>query len=244
MPSKIRAMAALLACIGGSVLAATYNLNAPLTPDPVKTPGDVLTSDPKIICKSGYTQTVRNVPQSLKNQVYKNYGITSRAAGEFEVDHLISLELGGSNSIKNLWPESYKTMPLNAHIKDKIENKLHALACAGTITFTDAQQMIAHDWEGAYTRYIGPLPGGVVPSTVGPNTVPVLPASTPNTATSSASFPPNSDGSCPAAAPIKVSKAGIYHMPEGDGSYARTHAQSCFATPAAAQAAGFRAPLN
>jgi len=61
-------------------------------------------------------------------------------------------------------------------------------------------------------------------------------------AAASASTAPNADGSCPASAPVKVSKSRIYHLPQGDGSYRRTHAQSCYSTPEAAQAAGFWAP--
>ncbi|GAA5532146.1 hypothetical protein [Deinococcus aluminii] len=68
-------------------LAAPYNLQAPLRPDPVKTPGDVLTSDPAVICQPGYTRTVRDVPQAVKEQVYRSYGITSRGKGEYEIDH-------------------------------------------------------------------------------------------------------------------------------------------------------------
>jgi len=70
------------------------------------------------------------------------------------VDHLISLELGGSNSIKNLWPEPY-TGDLNAHVKDKLENKLHSLVCNGDIDLKTAQQEIATDWVAAYIKYIG-----------------------------------------------------------------------------------------
>ncbi|AWN23210.1 HNH endonuclease [Deinococcus irradiatisoli] len=127
-------------------------------PNPTLTPGDVLTSDRAVICRSGYTQTVRNVPSSLKTQVYRSYGVTSRQPGEYEIDHLISLELGGSNSVRNLWPESYVTKPLNAHVKDSLENKLHALACNGTISMKEAQQAIAQDWTAAYVKYVGPLP--------------------------------------------------------------------------------------
>jgi hypothetical protein len=36
--------------------------------------------------------------------VYKAYGIISHQPHEYEIDHLISLELGGSNSIRNLPP--------------------------------------------------------------------------------------------------------------------------------------------
>jgi hypothetical protein len=38
----------------------------------------------------------------MKREVYGEYGVTSHGLGDYEVDHLIALELGGSNSIKNL----------------------------------------------------------------------------------------------------------------------------------------------
>ncbi len=122
------------------------------------TPGDVLTTDTKTICTSGYTKTVRNVPSSVKHQVYLLYGILKHKAGDYEVDHLISLELGGSNSVQNLWPESFQSKPLNAHVKDEIENKLHQMICDGTIPVAQAQKEISQDWTSAYIKYIGPLP--------------------------------------------------------------------------------------
>lgn len=48
-------------------------------------------------------------------------------------------------------------------------------------------------------------------------------------------------GECPASAPIKGNESsGIYHMPDGS-YYDATEAEECFATEAAAQAAGYRA---
>jgi len=107
--------------------------HSPLLPDSKMTPGDVLSTDVQAICTPGYAKSVRNVPQSLKNQVYRQYGVTSRQPHEYEIDHLISLQLGGSNSIRNLWPQSFVTQPLNAYVKDRVENKLHELVCAGVI---------------------------------------------------------------------------------------------------------------
>ncbi len=128
--------------------------NAAYEPNPSLTPGDTLDVTKADICVSGYSSKVRNVTDSVKNQVYQEYGITSHAPGAYEVDHLISLELGGSNSIKNLWPESYSGN-WNAHIKDKLENKLHSLVCAGSLDLKTAQQAISTDWIAAYMQYIG-----------------------------------------------------------------------------------------
>jgi len=127
----------------------------PILPDPALTPGVVdQNATMEKICLSGYTGTVRNVSSATKKKVFEEYGIDPKA-DKFEVDHLISLELGGSNDIKNLWPQSYTTMPWNAHVKDRLENKLHRMICDGIITMEDAQQQISTDWIKTYKKYIG-----------------------------------------------------------------------------------------
>jgi len=126
---------------------------SPLLPDPKMTPGATLPVATGDICVSGYSQKVRNVPADVKQQVYAEYGITSHQPGEYEVDHLISLELGGSNSIKNLWPQSYLTQPWNAHVKDKLENEIHAEVCSGKVDLPTAQHDISTDWIAAYKKY-------------------------------------------------------------------------------------------
>ena len=63
-------------------------------PDPKMTPGDTLAVTPQDFCVSGYSSKVRDVPESVKNEAYNEYRITSHKPGEYEVDHLISLELG------------------------------------------------------------------------------------------------------------------------------------------------------
>jgi hypothetical protein len=123
-------------------------------PNPTLTPGDVLDVTKDDVCVPGYSQKVRNVPESVKKQVYAEYGITSHQPGEYEVDHLISLELGGSNSVKNLWPESYKG-EWNAHVKDKLENKLHQKVCDGSLDLSMARHEIATNWIAAYQKYLG-----------------------------------------------------------------------------------------
>ena len=121
-------------------------------PDAACTPGALLATGTKAaICKSGYSSAVRNVPSSEKNQVYAEYNITSHGTGQYEVDHLVSLELGGSNDIANLWPELASPKP-GFHEKDKVENYLHAQVCSGAIDLQQAQIEIATNWLAVYNR--------------------------------------------------------------------------------------------
>lgn len=155
----IAALVALGGCIGsgGIPAAARDGVPAPLVPDPRLTPGDVLAVTAKDVCVRGYSGKVRNVPQAVKNAVYHAYNIDPHKSpgGPWEVDHDVSLELGGSNSAKNLWPESYVTHPWNAHVKDRLENQLHAEVCGGKITLSQAQTEIRGDWRVAYAKRFG-----------------------------------------------------------------------------------------
>ncbi len=154
-----------VSCIGTDTFSSTPDTrlgsgsgsgsaNAAYLPNPQMTPGDTLDVTKADICVPGYSSKVRDVPQSVKDQVYQEYGIPSHKPGQYEVDHLISLELGGSNSIKNLWPESYSGQ-WNAHVKDKLENKLHQLVCDGSLDLKTAQHAISTDWVSAYQKYMG-----------------------------------------------------------------------------------------
>lgn len=83
---------------------------------------------------------------------YRLYGIVPDGK-RYEVDHLISLQLGGSNELANLWPQANYTKPYNAHMKDALENRLHALVCKGAIDLKTAQDAISTDWIASYDRY-------------------------------------------------------------------------------------------
>ena len=133
-------------------------LRGPL-PDPRCTPGSVFgKATPRVFCKTGYTKLVRRVTDSTKRKVYAEYGITSHRSGKYEIDHLVPLELGGSNSIANLFPEAASPRP-GFHDKDRLENDVHDRACAGRNSYRSMQNRIASDWTALYVRLIGPLPG-------------------------------------------------------------------------------------
>ena len=112
----------------------------PILPDPKLTPGDTFDVTAQDVCVPGYAKKVRAVPAWLKRQAYAEYGITQYKTDDYEVDHLIPLSLGGSNSIRSLWPQSTKTSPWNSYVKDALERKLHKLVCAGQLDLKTAQR--------------------------------------------------------------------------------------------------------
>lgn len=118
------------------------------------TPGVVLRVGAAQVCRAGYASSVRNVPESEKEAVYARYGVP-HVPYAHEVDHLVSLELGGSNAIRNLWPEPYAGR-WGARTKDVLENRLHDLVCAGRLRLRVAQRIEARNWVAAYRRYAAP----------------------------------------------------------------------------------------
>lgn len=146
-----------------------------ILPNSTRTPGatnvDVTQANiDSTICVKGWTATIRPpatyTTDLKKQQLAAGYTLDrDTLTGDYEEDHLISLELGGSpTSQSNLWPEPYKA-PDGARVKDQLENKLRELVCAGTIQLATAQNAIATNWWIAYETYIvGQQPQAVVPA--------------------------------------------------------------------------------
>jgi hypothetical protein len=118
----------------------------------------------RVLCSPSFrTGPIRNVPLSVKHQVEVAYGMAPRPYGStLEIDHIISLELGGSNDPRNLYPQK-ATFPDGSpgfHVKDKLENAVHRAVCAGRIGLRTAQRRIAGNWELLYQQVFGVAPQG------------------------------------------------------------------------------------
>src|SRR5712691_11572615 len=68
-------------------------------PDRALTPGAIQSSDTAAICTPGWAEAHRDVSEATKDYIAREYGLSSRYG--YEIDHLIPLELGGSNSVPN-----------------------------------------------------------------------------------------------------------------------------------------------
>lgn len=170
---RVLGIAVAIATLVGSGVAAAEALAPSATrasapkvdlPNRTLTPGSRFAVSPTQVCRSGYAASVRNVPSSEATLVYARYH-ARHVPYALEVDHLISLELGGSNAISNLWPEPYAGA-WGARTKDRLENKLHSLVCSGQLTLASAQWQEASDWVTAYTRYVIGSSGGTKEPTV------------------------------------------------------------------------------
>ncbi len=137
-------------------------------PDPRITPGalDGAVDQANIretICVRGYSKSIRppeEYTERLKRSGIRRYGYSDHRLRDYEEDHLVSLELGGSpRSPRNLWPEPHHVIGgWGSYTKDRLEDRLHALVCRGRMPLTQAQRDIASDWIAAYKRYVGSTP--------------------------------------------------------------------------------------
>jgi hypothetical protein len=104
-----------------------------------------MTVDVALVCGQS-TRSRRHVPVAVQRQAFIEYGLEfGQPHGDYEVDHLIPLELGGDNTIENLWPEASEPRP-GFHEKDRVENHLHAMVCSRQMSLAEAQHLIATDW--------------------------------------------------------------------------------------------------
>jgi hypothetical protein len=175
--------------VTGAIHGHCYYRDHGQLPDPRCTPGSI---DPAItpakirstICRKGWTRTVR--PPETATEKFK-YDVAYPAYGlgrpKTELDHLVPLELGGSNDATNLWPE----YPPTPNPKDKVERALNIAVCDGKVSLARAQAVIAYDWMTAEKRLglsVAPPPS--------PKTTAPAAAST----TSSGCYPLTNGGNC------------------------------------------------
>jgi hypothetical protein len=104
------------------------------------------------ICVPGWTSTVRpptSYTKRLKVRQIAEYGYTDTDTADYEEDHLIPLEPGGSpRDPRNLWPEPrFEAGGGTAAGKDTVENALKRKVCDGSMSLATARGIMATDWR-------------------------------------------------------------------------------------------------
>jgi hypothetical protein len=116
-----------------------------MLPDPKLTPGKV--------ARNGKGRN--GVTEEMERHVFDLYHLPWRRRPEFKVDHLIPAELGGADTIDNLWPQSLYTKPYSAHRKELLTQRLLARIASGEMTLAQAQKEIREDWISCFVDHLG-----------------------------------------------------------------------------------------
>jgi len=169
-PSSTSSSAVTLSASGATSATSAGPFTLPLScrsvgglPDPACTPGatnlDVTQANiQSTICVSGYTATIRpptSYTDNLKQQSIQLYGYSDTNPSDYEEDHLIALEVGGSPmSVMNLWAEPHYGTYTSTQ-KDGFENFLHSQVCSGQMTLAEAQHEVATNWVQYWTASKG-----------------------------------------------------------------------------------------
>jgi hypothetical protein len=117
------------------------------------TPGAVRPVTIAEVCDSNRRVPIRPIPASVHERVFRDYGADYRRAAEYELDHLITPELGGTQDPSNLWPQPFGATAWNAYVKDELEQLFLQRVCEGRMPFAAAQHEMATDWIAAYKRH-------------------------------------------------------------------------------------------
>jgi hypothetical protein len=123
-------------------------------PKATLTPGETRPITMAEVCRSEAEAITPNVTEETRRAVFAAYGIDPARRSEFEVDYLITPDLGGAESVRNMWPQPYSTR-WNARVKDQLEQRLHQLVCEKKLDLATAQHDMALDWIGAWKKYVG-----------------------------------------------------------------------------------------
>jgi hypothetical protein len=139
---KNRIIFAALAMLG---LAAHTQAGDDTLPNPKLTPGRVARGAKE---RSGVTE-------AMERTVFDRYHIPWLRRPEFKVDHLIPAELGGADTIDNLWPQSLSAKPYNPQRKELLTQCLVVRITSGQMTLVQAQKEISEDWISSFVEHLG-----------------------------------------------------------------------------------------
>jgi hypothetical protein len=99
------------------------------------------------------TRHTRAISANMRDEVLAAYHMGAIPETQYELDYLITPELGGATDTRNLWPQAYASPVWNARVKDELERLLPRLVCNGELPLDIAQRDMAVDWIAAYKKY-------------------------------------------------------------------------------------------
>ena len=134
-----------LAFLASLFFAADARALEASVPNPKLTPGRVAQSE----------DDRRGVTVEMEQKVFARYKLPWSSRPAFKIDHLIPLELGGADTIDNLWPQSLRARPYGWERKELLTEVLLQRIARKQLTLAQAQEQIAYDWIDAFIDHVG-----------------------------------------------------------------------------------------
>ena len=128
-----------------AILAATGRSQERLVPNPKLTPGRVARTEKE---RAGITL-------KLEQKVFARYRLPWERRTAFKIDRLIPTELGGADTLDNLWPQSVRARPYGTDRKELLTEVLLKKIRDGKLTIEQAQEAISRDWIDAFIDHVG-----------------------------------------------------------------------------------------
>ena len=127
------------------VLASGICAQEALLPNPKLTPGRIAQTEKD---RGGVTV-------EMEQKVFARYRLPWASRAAFKIDHLIPLELGGADTIDNLWPQSLRARPYGPDRKELLTEVLLQRIAKKEMTVEQAQEQIRRDWIDAFIDHLG-----------------------------------------------------------------------------------------
>jgi len=135
-----------LAAVAVFVTMATHGRAVDgMLPNPKLTPGKVAESE----------KDLRGVTAAMEQKVFARYKLPWQYRANFKIDHLIPRELGGADTIDNLWPQRVRVKPYGSDRKELLTEVLLQKVRANKMTVANAQEEIRRDWIDAFIDHVG-----------------------------------------------------------------------------------------
>jgi hypothetical protein len=146
-----------LAIALSSFFGANPSPQEALIPNAKLTPGRVAVSE----------KDRQGVTLAMEKTVFRRYHLPWERRAEFRIDHLIPVELGGADTIDNLWPQKIRARPYGPDRKKLLTEIFLEKIRSGKMTLAQAQEEIRRDWIDAFIDHVGMvyLKPGLIPAT-------------------------------------------------------------------------------
>jgi hypothetical protein len=131
-----------------ATLAIPAQVSAQL-PNSDKTPGDIAKLKTGQVCAPDFAASVKPVSRRARTHALERYGIRPETFSS-ELEHVVPLSLGGSNSPDNFYP-FHPSGAFTLDAKQTLAAKLRDLVCAGNMSLKEAQNA-RKEWTKAYQR--------------------------------------------------------------------------------------------